>query len=77
MAFEVQVVNEDDQGVEGVRVVLSFGGATRGQTEPEFTDSEGFAVFDGYDDGAVTVYLNGSDYGRYHYEDGEAITITQ
>lgn len=77
MAFEVQVLNEDEEGVEGVRVVLSFGGATRGQTEPELTDVEGFAVFDGYDDGEITVYLNGTDYGRFRYEDGEAITITQ
>lgn len=77
MAFEVQVVNDDDEGVEGVGVVLSFGGATRGQTDPVYTDSEGYAVFDGFDDGDITVYLNGSDYGKYHYEDGEAISITQ
>jgi len=77
MAFEVRVVNEDDRGVEGVSVVLSFGGATRGPTEPEYTDADGYAVFDAYDDGDVTVYLNGADYGRHHYQDGEAISITQ
>lgn len=73
--FDVHVVDGDELGVEGVRVVLSFQGRTRGQTDPIYTDSDGHAEFDGYEDGAVEVFLNGEDYGRYRYEDGGGITI--
>ncbi len=73
--FDVHVVDEDELGIEGVRVVLSFRGATRGQTDAVYTDADGHAEFDGYEDGAIEVYLNGDGYGRYDYEDGAGITI--
>jgi hypothetical protein len=31
----------------------------------QYTDNDGYAEFDGCDDGEVTVYLNGTDSGTY------------
>ena len=77
MSFEVRVVNDDEHGLSGVRVVLGFTDLARGHTDSEGTDADGRAVFDGYEDGEVTVYLDGSDYGTFDYRDGESITITR
>jgi hypothetical protein len=77
MSFEVRVVNDDGDGVSGVRVVLSFTDPTRGQSDAEFTDSDGSADFDGYEDGEVKVFLDGADYGAFSYRDGDSITVTK
>ena len=77
MSFEVRVVNDEERGVSGVRVVLSFTDPTRGQTDAERTDSDGCAEFSGYEDGEVKVFLDGSDYGAFDYRDGDSITITR
>ena len=77
MSFEVRVVNDDGEGVPGVRVVLSFTDVMRGQTDAESTDSEGCAQFDGYDDGEVKVFLDGDGYGVFSYRDGDSITVTR
>ena len=75
MAFDVHVVNDDGDGVSGVRVVLEFTSILRGMSNAEYTDEDGHAEFDGYDDGEIVDYLDGSSYGEYRYEDGESITI--
>lgn len=75
-SFEIQVVNDDQDGVEGVRVKLEFTSLTRGMSDDEYTDSDGSVHFDGYEEGEIRVYLDGSDYGTFKYEDGGAITIT-
>jgi hypothetical protein len=75
-SFEVRVVNDDQEGVESVRVVLEFTSLLRGMSSEEYTDSDGSAYFDDYDEGEIKVYLDGSNYGTYHYEDGGCITIT-
>jgi hypothetical protein len=76
MSFDVQIVNDDGEGVEGVRVVLGFTSLLRGMSAAEFTDADGHAEFDGYDDGEVEVFVDGSSYGNFTYEDGSGITIT-
>ena len=75
--FDVHVVDEDQRPLKSVRVVLEFVGIFRGVTAEEYTDSEGHAEFDGYDEGTVEVFVDGSNYGTYHYIDGESITITK
>jgi hypothetical protein len=77
MAFVVRVVDDEDEALEGVRVVLSFTETTRGQTDPLRTDSEGCAEFDGYEDGEVKVFLDGEDCATCDYVDGDEITVTR
>lgn len=43
----------------------------------ETTDSDGSAYFDGYDEGIIRVYIDSSNYGEYHYRNGDSITITK
>lgn len=76
-SFEVRVVNDDQKGLKGVRVRLSFKGLTRGMSSEEYTDSDGSAYFDGYEKGDITVYIDGRDYGSYYYVDGGSITVTK
>ena len=75
-SFEVRVVDDEQEGLKGVRVALEFVSLTRGMAT-EYTDSDGSAYFDGYDKGDIEVYLDGSSYGKYYYEDGGCITITK
>lgn len=77
MGFDVHVVNDDGDGIEGVRVVLGFTDILRGMTSTEYTDSDGHAEFDGYDEGEVEVFVDGSSCGTYQYEDGGGITVTE
>jgi hypothetical protein len=76
-SFSVRVVDDDQEGLKGVRVALSFTSILRGMTAEEYTDSDGYAEFDGYDEGDVEVFIGGSSYGTYKYEDGGSITITK
>ncbi len=76
-SFEVRVVNNDQDRLNGVRVRLGFKGLTRGMSSEEHTDSDGSAYFSGYEEGDITVYIDGRDYGTYYYEDGGSITITK
>jgi len=75
-SFEVRVVDDEDDGLSGRRVTLSFTGLLRGTTAEEHTDSRGCATFDGYEEGEVKVFVDGSDCGTYDYEDGGSITVT-
>ena len=75
-SFEVRVL-DDQKGLKGVRVRLEFVSSTRGMSASEYTDSDGSANFNDYDEGDIEVYIDGSSYGGYHYEDGGSITITK
>ncbi|HEQ98855.1 MAG TPA: hypothetical protein ENO22_05890 [candidate division Zixibacteria bacterium] len=75
--FEVRILNHDLEPIQGVRVRLEFTPLTRGMTGEEYTDSDGVAMFSGFDEGEVNVYVDHSDYGSYRYEDGGSITITK
>jgi len=74
--FDVHVVNEEQEGLSGRRVVLSFTSILRGMTAEEYTDDDGHAEFDGYEEGEVEVFVDGTSCGTYKYEDGGGITIT-
>jgi hypothetical protein len=76
-SFEVRVVNDDQKGIRGVRVRLEFTSLTRGLSAAETTDSDGSAYFDGYEEGSIRVYIDGSNCGEYYYRDGDSITITK
>ncbi len=76
-SFTVRVVNDDQEGMKGERVVLEFRGLTRGMSADEYTNSDGYAEFDDYEEGEVDVYVDGKNYGSYRYEDGGSITITK
>ena len=76
-AFEVHVVNDEQEGIRGCRVRLEFKGLTRGMSDDETTDSDGCAYFDDYEDGEIIVYIDGSSYGSYDYRGGDSITITK
>jgi hypothetical protein len=75
-SFTVRVVDDDDEGIAGVRVGLEFTSITRGMAH-EYTDSDGRAEFGDYDEGEVNVFLNGQNYGTCEYVDGDEITITK
>jgi len=76
MAFDVHVVDDEGEGVSGAHVSLSFTSLLRGVTGERSTDSDGHAEFDGYEDGEIEVFVNGTGYGTYRYSNGEGITIT-
>ena len=76
MSFDVHVVNDEQEGVDGAKVMLSFTSVLRGVSGTEYTDEDGHAEFDGFEDGEITVYVNGTGYGTYSYEDGDSVTIT-
>lgn len=75
-SFSVRVVNNEQKPVSGVRVVLKFTSIFRGITAEDYTDSDGYAYFDGYEEGEVNVLISGSNYDTYYYRDGDSITIT-
>ena len=75
--FSVRVVDDDQKGVSGIRVTLEFTDVLRGMSSEVYTDDDGYAEFDGYDDGEGVVYVDGSSAGTYQYEDGGSVTITR
>lgn len=77
MGFDVHVVDEQGNGVDGARVVLNFKTSARGMTDAEHTDAAGHVEFDGYDDGEIELFVDGANCGTYDYRDGEGITITR
>jgi len=74
-SFKVRVVNEDDKAIENARVRLEFTGLTRGMSGEQHTDADGIAHFDGYEEGPINIYLNGSNYGGSYYENGEQVSV--
>ena len=73
MSFQVRV-RSTEESVYGCGVSLAFG-SFGGVTERLLTDENGNVEFDGYDNGEITVYVDGKDYGRFYYEDGGNITV--
>ena len=74
--FTIRVVDDEDEGIGGVRVKVSFLGHVKGKSMiEEKTDSDGYADFDGDDEGEIEVFLNGTSYGTYEYAEGDEITI--
>lgn len=74
--LEIRVLGEDEEPLEGIRVGIEFTELTRGMAH-EHTDGEGRAYFSDYEEGPIRVYLNGKNYGEYHYRNGESIDITK
>jgi len=77
MSFTVRVVNDDGDGIGEARVTLNFMISIRGVTDAEYTGDDGRAVFDGYNDGEVEIFVDGSSCGTYDYSDGGEVTITR
>lgn len=75
MSFIIKVINEEGKGIPGVHVRLKFLGLTRGMSDRIYTDDDGMAQFDGYDDGAINIFIDHSNYGEYEYTDGDIIEI--
>ena len=73
--FGIRVINENEEPIKGVRVKLEFTGPTRGMSDEKYTDSQGNAFFDGYQEGPIRIYLNGTSYGGYYYESGAKVNI--
>lgn len=74
--FTIRVVDDEDEGIGGVRVKVSFLDRQKGKSMAEQkTDSDGYADFDGDDEGEIDVFLNGTSYGTYEYAEGDEITI--
>jgi hypothetical protein len=76
MSFCVRIVNDDQEPVKGARVGLGFTSVLRGMASGEYTDSDGCAYFDGYDDGECEVFVNGRSEGRHYYRDGDSVTVS-
>jgi hypothetical protein len=77
MAFTVMAVDQNGRGIEGLRVMLRFVEPTRGDAPAEDTNEDGCAEFDGFDQGEVQVFVDGTDCGVHDYEDGELVKITR
>ena len=74
-SFSVRVINVNQKPIEGIRVMLEFATLIRAKRRNEFTNSEGYAYFNGYEDGEVLIFIMGTIYGKYHYLNGESITV--
>lgn len=58
------------------RVVLDFmEGLNAGQTSPVYTDSNAQAVIDHSSTGKATIYVNGSDAGKFQAPGSETVEI--
>ncbi len=76
MCFDVYVVDEDDNPIEGKRVRVTFTSLLRGWLE-EFTDDEGHAEFDyeNVEPGEAWITVSDESHGPYYIEDGSGFTI--
>lgn len=75
-SFSVRVVDDENIPIQGAHIVLRFTDPLRGMTVEDYTDSDGYADFVGYEEGEAEVFVSGSSYGTHYYNDGETITIT-
>ncbi len=76
MSFTVRVVNDEDEPVEGAVARISFTIPLRGISPEERTDDDGLSEFGDYDNGEITVYVDGRSVGSFYYEDVEEITVS-
>ncbi len=72
--FSIRVVDDEDEGIGGVRVRASFLDSKRSDSDGK-TDSDGYVDLEGDDEGEVEVFLNNTSYGTYEYSEGDEITI--
>ena len=73
--FRICVADRCRNGISGVRVMVEFLCSARGVTDEAYTDSDGWAAFDGYDDSEIEVYIDGASHGVHRYEEGSSVTI--
>ena len=73
--FRVRVIDFNEKPIKDAGVRLEFQGSGPRTSKEEHTDAEGIASFDGYEEGLIIVYVDGSTYGCYHYEEGKQINI--
>ncbi|RMG42601.1 MAG: hypothetical protein D6732_00760 [Methanobacteriota archaeon] len=74
--FYVKVSYSSGQPVKGSRVVLAFYGLSRANTSTEYTNSEGYAIFSGYDPGRADIIVDGSTRTTRYLNDGDTVSIT-
>lgn len=74
--FNVRVVNDSYDPIQGTRVVLESANPKQGMLCEKYTNEEGYANFDEPSVGEVKVSIKGTTYGKYHYLGGRNITIT-
>ena len=65
--LEVRVLNNKDRGIEGIAIRLGFNDIDRGMSDTEYTDSDGSAYFNGFEDGEFTLYVDHKSEGDYYY----------
>lgn len=73
--FRVRILDEIQEPVLGERVVLEFIKPAHGMSSDEHTDSGGFVEFSGYEPGEGNIFIHGSRFGPYKFQDGGEITI--
>ncbi len=72
--FHVKVSYSNGQPVKGSRVVLAFYG-NRGNTRTEYTGSDGYATFSGYDPGKADVIVDGSTKRTLYLNSGDTVSV--
>ena len=77
MTFDVHVIDDDGDAVEGTLVRVSFPGIINGGWLEEFTDEEGHAEFDSANDhDEVSIRVRGEWYGPFEVSEGAGFTIS-
>ena len=72
--FHVKVSYSNGQPAKGSRVVLAFYG-NRGNSRTEYTGSDGYATFSGYDPGEADVIVDGSVKETRYLSGGETVSV--
>lgn len=74
--FSIRVVDEDGEGVEGVEVFINYGMTHHKDT----TDEDGWVEFEKdqliHYSASGEVYIDGTSYGNYSFEDGDTESFT-
>lgn len=78
ISFDVQVLDDDENPVEGKRVHVNFPGFLGATWLEEFTDEDGHASFETASDdhNTVNIQVGGEWFGPYDLEDGMGYTVT-
>ncbi len=72
--FRVKVSYGNGQPTKGSRVVLAFYG-NRGNSSTEYTGSDGYATFSGYNPGQADVIVDGSTKETRYLSDGNVVDV--
>jgi uncharacterized GH25 family protein len=74
--FSIRVIDDEGEGVEGVEVYVNYSMTI----DHQYTDDDGWAEFekDQFMDSVATgeVIINGVNYGKYSFEDGDTRSFT-